>query len=80
MSPGKQLWRMRSDGRQAEALTALPDHDYGPPLWSPDGRYLLYHRFPLRGPDITISVWIMDTTTGEEWEVARPGQRPQWSP
>ncbi|HXF61067.1 MAG TPA: Ig-like domain-containing protein [Caldilineaceae bacterium] len=80
MTLGKQLWRMRADGSQAEALTTDPDHDYGPPVWSPDGRYLLYHRFPLKGPQVTISVWIMDTATGEAWEVARPGQRPQWAP
>jgi Tol biopolymer transport system component len=79
-SLGKQLWRMRADGSQAEPLTAEPDFDYGPPVWSPDGRYLLYHRYPLKGPAVIISVWIMDTTTGEEWEVARPGQRPQWVP
>lgn len=79
-SLGKQLWLMRGDGSDARPLTVAPAFDHGPPTWSPDGRYLLYHKFPLRGPDVTISVWVMDVTTGQEWEIARPGQRPQWVP
>jgi WD40 repeat protein len=79
-SLGKQLWRMRADGSDAQPLTQEPDFDHGPAAWSPDGRYLLYHRFPLRGPDITISIWILDVESGQTWEVARPGQRPQWVP
>jgi Tol biopolymer transport system component len=79
-SLGKQLWRMRADGSEAQPLTEAIDFDHGPPVWSPDSRYLLYHRFPLRGPEVTLSVWIMDVESGHAWEVARPGQRPQWVP
>lgn len=79
-SLGKQLWRMRADGSDAHPLTQAPEYDHGPPAWSPDNRYLLYHRFPLRGPEVVISVWIMDVESGQSWEVARPGQRPQWVP
>lgn len=79
-SLGKQLWVMRRDGSEARPLTTDPEYDHGAPSWSPDGRFLLYHRFPLRGPDVTISVWIMDVVSGKAWEVAHPGQRPQWKP
>lgn len=79
-SLGKQLWRMRADGSAAEPLTIAPDFDFGPPHWSPDGRYLLYHKYPLRGPNIEISTWILDVATGEEREIARPAQRPVWVP
>ncbi len=79
-SLGKQLWVMRSDGSAARPLTIAPAFDHGPPAWSPDGRYLLYHKFPLRGPDVTIAVWVLEVATGREWEIARPGQRPQWVP
>lgn len=79
-SLGKQLWLMRGDGSEARPLTVAPEFDHGPPAWSPDGRYLLYHQFPLRGPDVTIRVQVMDVVTGQAWEVARPGQRPQWVP
>ena len=77
---GKQLWLMRGDGSQARALTADPAFDHGQPTWSPDGRYLLFHKLPLKGPDITLSIWVIDTQIGEQWEVARPGQRPVWLP
>ncbi len=77
---GKQLWVMAADGSAARPLTLDMEVDHGPPSWSPDGRYWLYHRFPLRGPDVTISVWVMEVATGQAWEVARPGQRPQWVP
>ena len=73
-SLSKQLWRMRPDGSEATPLTSDidPDReiDYGIPDWSPDGRYLVYHRFPLRGPNITISVWLMDVESGEQWLLA----------
>ncbi|MCE7984336.1 MAG: hypothetical protein DYG89_24440 [Caldilinea sp. CFX5] len=79
-TPGKQLWLMRQDGRDARALTADPAFDFGQPLWSPDGRYLLFHKLPLKGPDITLSVWIMAVESGRTWQVTSPGQRPQWFP
>ena len=76
----KQLWLMRADGSDARPLTNDAAIDHGPPAWSPDGRYLLYHRFPLKGPDIVISLWMIDVATGEQWQVTSPGQRPQWLP
>jgi Tol biopolymer transport system component len=84
-SLGKQLWLMRvdesgADSSDARPLTVAPNYDHGPPHWSPDGRYLLYHKYPLRGPDIVISTWMLDVETGEEQEIARPGQRPVWAP
>ena len=79
-SLGKQLWRMRADGSDAQPLTVEPAFDHGPPLWSPDGRYLLYHKYPLRGPDVVISTWVLDVETLEQREIARPGQRPIWAP
>lgn len=76
----KQLWLMRSDGSDARALTFDPEIDHGPPVWSPDGRALLFHKFPLKGPDIVISVWKLEVASGEQQQVATPGQRPQWLP
>lgn len=79
-SLGKQLWVMRADGSDARPLTVAPEFDHGQPVWSPDGRSLLYHRFPLKGPDITLSVWVMDVESGEAVELVSPGQRPLWLP
>ena len=77
-SPGTQLWIMRSDGSEARSLTNANGFDHGQPEWSPGGSYLLYHRFPLQGPDIVLSVWILEINTGLQFEIARPGQRPKW--
>jgi Tol biopolymer transport system component len=80
---GKQLWLMPAPGalsNVARPLTADAEFDYGAPAWSPDGRHLAYHRFPLKGPNIVISVWVMAVASGEQWQVAAPGQRPQWLP
>ncbi len=79
-TPGKQIWLMRADGSDAHALTADAAYDQSAPHWSPDGRYLLFHKLPLKGPNITMSVWVLDVVTGESWPVAEPGQRPQWVP
>lgn len=79
-TPGKQIWLMRQDGSAARALTAEAGYDFGPPLWSPDGRYLLFHKLPLKGPDITMEVWAVEVDSGRMWKVVRPGQRPQWFP
>jgi TolB protein len=76
----KQLWLMRADGSDARPLTSDPDIDHGPPSWSPDGKRLIFHKFPLKGPDIVISVWVLDVDSGEQWQIASPGQRPQWIP
>ena len=73
---GAQLWRMRADGSQATALTSDPKFDHGQLSWSPDGQYLLFQKLPLKGPDVTISVWLLDVKSGQQWEIARPGQRP----
>lgn len=75
---GNQLWIMQSDGSDARALTADADFDHGQPVWSPDGNRLIYHRFPLKGPDIVLSVWSLDVNSGEQIEILRPGQRPVW--
>lgn len=76
----KQLWIMRADGTDARPLTADPAVDYSAPSWSPDGRYLLYHKLPLKGPDIVRSVWAMDPATGEEHQMASDGLLPLWVP
>ena len=76
----KQIWLMREDGSDAHPLTADAAVDHGPPVWSPDGRSLLFHRFPLKGPEITITVWVLEVARGAQQQIATPGQRPQWLP
>jgi TolB protein len=72
----RQLWRMRSDGSEAKPLTASDEFEHGAPVWTPDGNYLVYHKFPLKVPAITLSIWAMDVESGQQWELVNPGQRP----
>ncbi len=73
---GSQIWRMRPDGTEATALTADPAYDHGPPVWSPDGRFLITRRFPLRGPDVVSSLWLIDVETGSVRLLVEPGDFP----
>jgi Tol biopolymer transport system component len=77
---GKQIWLMRADGSDAEPFTADEDVDYGNPVWSPDGRYLLTRRFPLKGPEIIPSIWLIDTESGDVRQLIQPGDQPMWVP
>jgi len=76
----KQLWIMRADGTDARPLTGDPSVDYSAPSWSPDGRHLIYHKLPLKGPAVVRSVWAMDPATGEERQLASDGLLPLWVP
>ena len=78
--PTKQIWVMDADGSNQRPITSELGFDYGQPGWSPDGRYLLFHRFPLKGPDIVLSIWVADVESGQSWEIVSPGQRPVWLP
>ena len=73
---GSQIWRMRPDGTEATALTADPAYDHGPPVWSPDGRFLITRRFPLRGPNVVASLWLIDVETGALRLLVEPGDFP----
>ena len=73
---GSQIWRMRPDGTEAVALTADPVYDHGPPVWSPDGRFLITRRFPLRGPDVVPSLWLIDVENRAVRLLVEPGDFP----
>jgi Tol biopolymer transport system component len=40
---------MRRDGSQAHALTDDADFYNNAPVWSPDGHYLVFQRYPAQG-------------------------------
>jgi len=77
-SAGRQLWLMRPDGSDARPLTEDPDVNYGPPFWSPDGRYLLFQRIMLADPQSGPGIWMLDLQTGEQTELIDSGMQPQW--
>ncbi len=79
-SRGDQLWLMRPDGSDARPLTSEEGIIHGTPIWSPDGRYLLYHRYVLAEQWAQPTLMVMDLTTGEENILIKPGYWPAWLP
>jgi TolB protein len=75
---GRQLWLMRPDGTNAQALTNDPNLFHGPPAWSPDGRFLLFQRFDLARPSAPASVWLLELETGAFIRLSERGFQPAW--
>ena len=51
-----------------------------PPVWSPDGRFLITRPFPLRGPDVVPSLWLIDLESGALRHLLEPGDFPAFAP
>jgi Tol biopolymer transport system component len=77
---GYQVWTMRSDGSQAQLLTADMDVHAPTLAWSPDGRYLLFQHTPLAQPGTPPSIWVLEVERGDLRQVALPGRQPAWLP
>lgn len=77
---GKQIWVMGVDGDGAVQLTDDPAADFGPPVWSPDGRYLLTRRFLLQGPALVSGLWLIDVEKRTARLLLEPGDQPVWVP
>jgi TolB protein len=76
---GSRLWLVRPDGTEARPLTDESDVIYGNPVWSPDGRYVLFHNYVLAESLATKIFWL-DVETGEVQQVVDSGSRPVWVP
>ena len=77
---GRQLWLMRADGSEAHALTEDITIHYGPPNWSPDGRFLLFQQYNSALSNQSPSIWLLELATGEFSQIATNGQQPAWLP
>jgi hypothetical protein len=77
---GKQLWRMRADGTQAEALTDEPLINHGAPAVGPQGDSVAYLRYDLQAPLDPAQVWRLDLGTRRGELVAEGGYLPGWIP
>ncbi|MCA9897308.1 MAG: PD40 domain-containing protein [Ardenticatenaceae bacterium] len=73
---GRQLWLMRADGSEAHALTDDIATYFGPPTWSPDGRFLLFQQYNSSTPDQPPSVWLLEIASGEFTQISNHGLLP----
>jgi TolB protein len=71
---------MRPDGSEARPLTADHATHYGPPSWSPDGRYLLFQYVRLAEPAAQPGIGMLDIRTGALLSVVSNGRAPAWLP
>lgn len=79
-SPGNQIVLMRADASEVPPLITTPDTIHQTPVWSPDGRYLLYAAYNLLEDWPEPHLRIVDVESGTESEVAWPGNFPAWLP
>lgn len=75
-----QLWRMRPDGSDARPLTDLTNVFHGAPIWSPDGRYLLYPRYSLSELLAQPGLYLLEVETGDSIQLVAAGNHPAWLP
>jgi len=79
-SPGRQLWRMRPDGSQAQPLTSAPDFHHSAFAWSFDDRRLLYMRSNATDPAAPVEIWLMMADSSGARKLASGGYAPKWLP
>jgi Tol biopolymer transport system component len=79
-SMGDQIWLIRPDGGQSRQLTDDLDVVHQAPLWSPDGRYILFQQYRLKTPGAQPEVWLLDIETEALREITTPGHWPAWLP
>jgi Tol biopolymer transport system component len=77
---GQQLWLMRPDGREAHPLKIDAEAQLGSIVWSPDGRSLVYQRFPLMQADARPEIWLVTLDSGSSVKLADNGTLPNWLP
>ncbi len=77
-SDGSQVWIMHSDGTEPRQLTSAENVYFGQPVWSPDGQYLLFDYRSVSPEGVVSGIRILALDTGEEVELASPGNRPAW--
>ncbi|MDO9300098.1 MAG: hypothetical protein Q7T89_01895 [Anaerolineales bacterium] len=76
------LWLMNLSGAENKLMFACEGANCGQPIWSPDGRRVVYEYMPLE--EATSSLWWLDVATGAAQPVFQearlPGTNPRWSP
>ncbi len=79
-SRNDQIWMIHPDGSDAHPLTKNENSNHSRPVWSPDGKYLLYHLYTQNNTDYPSVLQILNTQTGQTQEFAPGGIRPIWLP
>ena len=79
-TPGRQLWVMRPDGREAHELTTAPYFNHSSFAWSPDNLQIAYLRFNQDNPTAPPEIWLMKIDGSSSIQLVIGGYAPQWIP
>ncbi len=79
-TPGRQLWVMRPDGREARELSNAPYFNHSNFTWSPDSQQIAYLRFNQNNPTDPPEIWLMNTDGINQIQMVIGGYAPQWIP
>ncbi len=82
-TPGRQIWLVRPDGREAYPLLEEPMAHHLALAWRPDGAALAYARSDLSQGNLPlpdVSVWVYDLVTRRPVLVAEQAVLPRWLP
>lgn len=61
----RRLWSMQRDGTGLTQLTDDPRYRDEEPHWLPGGDHVLFVRIDVEAPASTLSLWLLDLTTGD---------------
>lgn len=75
---GNQIWLLRPDGTEAHPVTRNQDAYHGQPVWSPDGKYLLYPLNLFGTEEMPTEIHVLEIETGRDIKIASPGGKPAW--
>lgn len=76
---GRQLWRLRPDGSDAQPFLLNPNFVHGGYRWDPTGDRIVFQRFPIGDPEGEPEVILWDID-GREKLLAKNAWLPAWLP
>ncbi len=79
-TPGRQLWLMAPDGREARPLTDDPLYTHTDFSWRPDGRLLAFTRFNQVALTEPPEIWTIDLEGKTPLRLVIGGYNPRWIP
>jgi len=79
-TPGRQIWAMEFNSREAKQLTNDPTYNHYGFAWSPAGDQFVYMRFNQTTLTEPPEIWLMNPLTGLRNRLVIGGYDPQWLP
>jgi Tol biopolymer transport system component len=79
-TPGRQVWVMGPDGKQARQLTDNPYYNHYDFSWSPDSKWLAYVRFDETSLTQPPEIWMVEMESTQTQKLVTGGYSPRWIP